>query len=107
MQHNLSSILVHNFPFPRLDSFKYKKCNNVNCLICRFGKEEDRIFLNEDFSLPIVSDSNCESNNCVYILKCSKYEYFYIGQTNLFKRRFMEHINSILKFKWFNSNNST
>jgi len=109
MQPNLGSILVHNFPCPKLNSFKYKKSENVNCLVCRFSKDKaEKISLTKKFFLSIVSDSNCESNNCVYILKCSKCEFFYIGQTNLFKRRFMEHINSILKFEpYSNSNNST
>lgn len=50
-------------------------------------------------TLPIESSSNCDSKDCVYILKCTKCNQFYIGQTNNFKRRFMEHLNGILNFE--------
>ena len=50
------------------------------------------------FYLPIYCNSNCNENNCVYILHCSLCDYYCIGQTINFKSRFHSHISNIKNF---------
>jgi hypothetical protein len=98
MQLNLSSLMVHNFPYPKISIFSYKNCSDLNCFVCRFAINDSKICLNSNFYLPIENNSSCETIDCVYILCCTKCSYYYIGQTNCFKRRFNEHVNKIINF---------
>ena len=48
------------------------------------------------------SNSSCSSKEVVYIIKCKKCPYFYIGQTSkTVKDRIYQHLNSIRSFKLF------
>ncbi len=55
--------------------------------------------INTKLSLPILSNCNCESRNLIYIIKCVKCKYFYVGETqNTAKIRINQHLNNIKNF---------
>ena len=63
--------------------------------------------LNNNFSLPILSNNDCNSKNCIQILNWSLCDNYYIGETSLaFKTRFYNHLSKIRKFNLFESNDS-
>jgi len=81
MQPNISSLLVHNFKLPLVRNFCYNKCNSPFCVVCKFASIENHIFIN-NFFIPILCNSNCDSSNIIYILKCKVCNLFYIGQSS-------------------------
>ena len=94
IQPNLSSLLIHNFkPQTSFRNF-YKKCEKTSCKICKYSLTNSYIYLN-NFILPIFSNSSCLSLNCIYVLKCIKCEFYYIGQTKNLKQRIKQHLSSI------------
>ena len=103
MQPNLSSLFVHNFKLLSNNSYSYSKCLNQNCKICLFSNENYFINLG-GFYLPILSNSNCESENLVYIINCRLCNFFYVGQTKKIKRRMRDHLNSCFFNNTFSSN---
>jgi len=98
MQLNLSSLLVHNFKFPLVMKNFYKKCSNSDCKTCLFSNSKHLIFLTENFALPIIDFSSCDSRDCIYIIFCSLCNAFYVGQTNCIKDRIYNHIYNIKNF---------
>ena len=101
MQNNLSSLLVHNFKYPQISKKFYKKCNNKNCKTCLFSNNKEKIFLTNNFILPIFDNSNCDSKNLIYFIFCSFCNTFYIGQTLDLKKRMYKHIYYIKTFVAF------
>jgi hypothetical protein len=104
MQLNLSSLLIHNFKFPSVIKCFYKKCSNINCNTCLYSNNKHSIYLTEDFILPVIDFSSCNSINCVYIIFCSLCNAFYIGQTICIKDRIYNHIYNIKNFTPYTSN---
>ena len=107
MQNNISSLLVNNFKFPFRKSFCYNSCQISNCNICIFSNKNHNIFLTERFILPIFTNSDCSSENVIYLIFCSFCRFFYIGQSNSIKNRIYNHINDIKKFKPFSDDNTS
>ena len=106
MQNNLSSILVHEFKYPKIYKNGYKKCNKVDCKTCIFSNNRKFIQLNNSFILPLFDNTNCNSINSIYIIFCSFCCAFYIGQTNNIKNRIYNHIYSIRTFKPYENSKS-
>ena len=98
MQRNLSSIMAHNFPFPCFYKNNYSKCKNKKCNTCKFAQFKDKIYLKENFILPIVAKSSCKSKDLIYIIFCSYCNFFYIGQTKDLSERIYKHIYDIKNF---------
>ena len=98
MQNNPSSLLVHNFKFPHINTFIFKRCGNIDCKTCLFSNNNDKIFLTKKFMLPISSESNCQSKNIIYIIYCSFCNTFYIGQSIDIKKRIYKHLYDIKTF---------
>ncbi len=105
-QNNLISLFVHNLNFPIIRKNFFKKCNNINCNTCLFANTNYFISLKNNFDLPIFNDSNCSSNNAIYIIHCKLCNYFYIGQTNCIKKRIYNHLYKIKNFVPFDNNNT-
>jgi hypothetical protein len=106
MQFNLSSLMVHNF---RIDFHKensFKSCNDNNCTVCKFSNKDSYLKLKDNFNLPLYNDSNCNSINLIYILKCNLCQALYVGQTKNLKKRINSHLYNIKSFKPFNTNNT-
>ena len=106
MQNNISSLLVNNFKFPYRKSFSFKNCQTKNCNICIFSYKNHNIFLTERFILPILTDSDCFSENIIYFIYCNFCNTFYIGQSNNVRNRLYNHINDIKNFKPFSDCNT-
>lgn len=69
MQQNLSSILLHNFRFPKSNLYNFIKCENANCKTCFYASSDQFLNLN-NFFLPFNNVSNCKSTNSIYIILC-------------------------------------
>jgi hypothetical protein len=98
MQNNLFSILVHEFRLPTINRNYYKICDNHNCNTCEFSDTKYFVDCLENFKLPILDHSSCNSENCVYIIHCKLCNSFYIGQTVKIKDRIYKHLYDIKKF---------
>jgi hypothetical protein len=103
MQNNISSLLIHDFKFPSQINYCYKRCENLNCKTCSYSNNNEKIYLTENFILPVFSENNCLSKNILYIIYCSFCNTFYIGQSQDLKSRMYNHINDIKKFVPFNN----
>ena len=103
MQPNLSSLFVHNFKLLSTNSYNFSKCSKQNCKICPYSNLNCFIVLN-GFYLPILNDSNCESENLVYIINCRLCNYYYVGQTKKIKRRMRDHLNTCFFNNTFGGN---
>ena len=69
------------------------------CLICEFTYRLKYLNIN-DFILPVLARTNCDSLNAIYVLKCDYCKNtFYIGQTKTVKTRIRQHILDIKNFK--------
>ena len=95
---NISSIFVHHTTSFNFEKYSYSKCDNINCLICKFSHFHLYFLLLNQFYLPIYCNSNCSEKNCVYILHCTLCDCYYIGQTVNFRSRFQSHISNIRNF---------
>ena len=102
MQPNLSSLFVHNFKLLSSNSYNFSRCSNHYCLICPYSNSNCFIILN-GFYLPILSNSNCESENLIYIINCRLCNFYYVGQTKRIKRRMRDHLNFCIFDNTFNS----
>lgn len=96
MQNNFSALFIHGGKIDKIKYFSYKKCEKRTCVICNYSKSENYLQLNK-FSLPIMTNSSCTSKNVIYILCCTRCQFFYIGTTDNFNRRFKEHFRSITR----------
>jgi hypothetical protein len=106
MQANLKSILLFNFKFPSYNYCRYKKCDKISCNICKFANFNYYIQLKDNFILPFFNNSNCKSENVIYILSCKLCKMYYIGQSNNLYNRINTHISKIKNFTPFSNNNS-
>jgi hypothetical protein len=100
MKCNLSDIFVHNLKIEKIKHFFYKSCNNISCEICNYSLMHDSFYIkiNERIRLPLLSNSNCNSCGCIYIIKCKLCNAFYIGETaRSVKTRIKEHLSNIKK----------
>ena len=107
MQRNLSSILVHKFPFPTFFKRNYINCENTKCKTCMFAGYKNMIYLKENFILPILANGSCNSKDLIYIIFCSYCNFFYIGQTMDIKDRINKHIYDIKKFEPYSDKNTS
>ena len=98
---SISDIFINNFSIKNsFYNFKYKECLDPKCLYCFFAIKNSSIMLN-NFPLYVKKDSTCTSLDCIYIIKCSLCNTFYVGKTNNIKKRLYNHLNDILKFKQY------
>ena len=114
MQFNLSSLFIHEFKLFCTKKFFFTKCNKKTCSVCFYANLGYFVKLN-DFTLPIMSNSNCNSKNILYIINCKLCDCYYIGQSMTVKGRLKSHIravrlnrttsNCVCVYKHFNSLN--
>jgi hypothetical protein len=107
MQNNLSSLLVHDFKFPSVSKNCYNSCRDLKCKTCIFSNKKEKIFLTENFILPIFSNSSCNSKDLIYFIFCSFCNTFYVGQTKNLKERMYKHIYDIKKFIAYSKNTTS
>jgi hypothetical protein len=100
MRLNLSALFVHNLKVYKPRKNFFKKCNSDNNCICKFSMNNFHFFIDfeKNIKLPILSQSDCSSISCVYIIKCTLCNHFYIGETSReIKSRIKEHLYNINK----------
>ena len=104
---NFNSYFVNNLISPFKSCF-YKKCLSQNCSICIYANTSNFLFNKYNLPIAIPTFSTCSSKNVIYIIRCSKCNEFYIGETGRsLSIRIKEHLNNIKNsIKTFNSNNS-
>jgi hypothetical protein len=99
IKSNLNNILLNNQKPITIHRKFCRKCHETNCPICPFLTETHQIHFRK-FILPIRSNSNCTSLGIIYIIKCTKCDIYYVGQTEKNARmRIRQHLYSILFFK--------
>ena len=101
---NLNNALIHNFKLNKFTRYKTKKCNLINCKICKFIYARHYIQLNKysNMKIKLMSNASCTSTNLIYIIICLKCNLFYIGETSeTLEKRISQHLNHIKKFKPF------
>ncbi len=101
MQFNLGSILIQNFKIPFESSYYCSPCRLNSCSLCQLVNSNYKITIKENCKIPIISNSNCKSKNCIYVIYCKLCHKFYVGRTHDLKLRIMSHIYSIQNFKIF------
>ena len=98
IQPNIGAMLIHNiysFNF-YLCNYKYFKCQDSNCKICFYSSNSNTIKINNNFTLPILSSSSCNSTGIIYIIFCKLCKIYYIGQSKRsVKERLNEHFYKI------------
>jgi hypothetical protein len=102
MRLNLSALFVHNLKMQKPKKYCFKKCNFEKCYVCNLSFNEKSSFLDFDnfIKFPILSHSCCSSMGCIYIIKCTLCNHFYIGETSRkTSTRIKEHLYSITKMK--------
>lgn len=98
MRQNLNSILIFNHNYQMFNNSYTTKCNLNNCKTCLFIGKEHYLKLN-NFSLPLLTNSTCISENVVYIIRCTLCNIIYIGETSKsLNMRFTQHLRNITKF---------
>ena len=100
MQPNIGALTNNFIPSYIFDikKFRYRMCMKVNCIICKFSLNINYLFLPNfnNFFLKIYNNTNCNTNNLVYVIKCIKCDAFYIGETGRSaSKRKSEHIQDI------------
>ena len=94
-----NSINRNKLSIQKNEKFKFKKCVNENCKICKFALDFHYLE-SKNLVIPFRSFSNCESKGVVYIILCTKCNEFYIGESGRsVKERISEHINNIKRFQ--------
>ncbi len=100
IQPSIGSIMINNIfsvAF-NLKTYKYSKCDNAKCKICKYSLNISFLYQNE-FFLPISSSSSCNSKEFIYFIYCNLCNSFYIGESKrLVKDRIGEHLNGIKNF---------
>ena len=52
---------IYSYILYNTHNFKYKKCEDLNCYICKFSSNNNAVYLDDKFFVPIFNDSNCIS----------------------------------------------
>ena len=97
MNPSIARIFIHDFKIIKPCFFKYTKCQKINCSFCKFSDKNAFIKLKDKFYLPILSNSNCNSINLIYVIYCNLCFHYYIGQTKNLKKHFDKHKRNIFK----------
>ncbi len=74
-------------------SYRVSKCGNTRCLICQDNLITGSEFLFPNSNKPFKFNANmdCNTKNCVYVMKCMGCESFYIGESESFRHRVNLH----------------
>jgi hypothetical protein len=96
---NLKLLIAHGISFPIWSECKQLKQNicsrkcNLCCLFLKYS-----FIKHYNFILPIYNIGNCNSVDSVYIIKCLKCEFYYIGQTKNVRHRMQSHKSIIINY---------
>jgi hypothetical protein len=98
IEKNMGSLFILNFKLSNTKNLYSDKCNKTECKTCKYTEKSYYVYY-KNYSIPIQSNSNCDSLGIVYIIKCKKCNIFYIGESYRSARtRISDHLYSIKKF---------
>ena len=93
---NLKQFFIFDKTIKSFQLCRGKNCKRKNCSICLFLNTSYTIRISQAFFLPIMSNSDCNSIGCIYIIHCKLCNLFYVGQTGRScHERIREHLNDI------------
>ena len=97
---NINNLLTNNFKLTKLYKYKTSKCNELNCITCKFIYEKNSINLNyHNLKLNLLNNATCNTENIIYIIICKKCKLYYVGETyKKLKERIAQHLNHIFNF---------
>ena len=100
MNYSIGALFIHNFKLKRTYKNFYKRCLDFKCKTCLYFSSDHYLNIKNNFILPVFDNSNCETENCVYIISCKLCkDAYYVGQTKCISIRNYHHIRDIIKFK--------
>ena len=102
MRLNLSALFVHNLKAEKPKRYFFNNCYLDKCVLCKFSLNNFFYYINfnEFLKFPILSQSNCSSTGCIYVIKCTLCNHFYIGETSReIRSRIKEHLYNVSKMK--------
>lgn len=100
VNNNIRDLLIHRKKFCNYKYNNTSKCLNISCKTCTFINTIDKIEFNNGIVLPLISSSNCNAKDCIYILYCEICDSYYVGQSKDFKRRFPNHLSTIKNYQF-------
>jgi hypothetical protein len=107
IQQNLRNVFIFNHKTPKKLDFHTFSCKTDKCQICKFVFYKNYLYIKNNFCLPLLTNSTCNSSNVIYIIFCIKCKSFYVGQTSrCIKIRIMEHVSRVKSYKNFKINTS-
>ncbi len=92
--------IYHRFGF--IPSFPIRSSTGKCTRICNLWTiyNVEYIILDNQMLVPLMQNSNCHSKNAIYIIICTRYKVYYIGQTSAtVETRIEQHLMSIRKFR--------
>lgn len=100
VNNSLRKIFIHSGSLSLKNyNFKCSPCLLDKCKSCEFFVIKNLINFNKKFSLPVLSQCNCKSKDCIYIIHCIFCDCFYIGETmQTLEKRFECHLSNIRCF---------
>ena len=81
IKNNLGCNLIQKFQFYQQIKYFFKKCIDINCVICFFSSNFYYLKQNNLY-LYCKSDNTCNSVGIIYIIYCLKCQMFYIGESS-------------------------
>ena len=98
INNNIASLLIHNKKFSFFKKMSTTPCNEDDCKICKFVNRNYFIKILH-LPLPLLCEASCLSTGIVYIIYCSKCNFYYIGESSKSARvRITQHIYTINNF---------
>lgn len=92
MIRNTEKKVIKNLNLNQNWTHGFEKCDN--CTICHYTTNNTSFTVNYK-TFKIIGHYSCHSQNVIYLIKCNKCNIHYIGQTQSFYHRIMQHINAI------------
>ena len=94
---NLKSLLTSaKLNVPSEGEHGVTKCGAGRCLLCEVIIEDSYFRFNNGKIFQIKCDMNCDTLNCIYVLKCLGCSKTYIGETSNLRSRINLHRNHII-----------
>ena len=80
---------------PKTTPYPQQFCKKQDCQTCKLIKRRDKLPQNNR-EYKLAKDVNCQTNNVVYLLECTRCKKQYVGETKRnFLTRFKEHLADI------------
>ena len=90
--NNLKRMLT-KAAFKPQTTFKVNTCMNKRCQLCRDNLIEGQSYYFErtNYLFKVNGNMDCNTRNCVYVIKCNGCSKIYIGETSNFRLRVNLH----------------